>query len=106
MGSVLGVTAISTVIQQGLRDMLASELSGRGGVAVGDVDAIVDEVRRSLDALKTLDPEIAEIVRRCYGAAIHRGFALVLVVVVLSVIPAVFVQGGREARRKNQVVEE
>ncbi|KXJ87561.1 putative MFS multidrug transporter [Microdochium bolleyi] len=106
MGSVLGVTAISTVIQQGLRDLLASELGGPGrGGSADEVDKIVEEVRRSLDVLRTLDPEVARIVRSCYGAAINRGFLLVLGVAALSVVPLVFIKGGRVARRKEQEAE-
>lgn len=102
MGSVLGVTAVSTVIQQGLRDLLTAELSiSLPGKDKGlDVDAIVDEVRHSLENLRHLDPRIAEIVRRCYGQAINRGFLLVLFAAALGIVPALCIRGGRGKAKK------
>ncbi|KAH7014168.1 putative MFS multidrug transporter [Microdochium trichocladiopsis] len=98
MGSVLGVTVVSTIIQQGLRDLLTVELAAHGV----DVDKIVDEVRHSLGNLRHLEPEIADIVRRCYGQAMNRGFLLILVAAALTFVPAAFIKGGREKRKKEE----
>jgi len=103
MGSVLGVTAVSTVIQQGLRDLLTAELSTSLPENRGlDVDAIVDEVRHSLENLRHLDPRIANIVRSCYGQAINRGFLLVLFAAAMAIVPALCIQGGRGKAEKEE----
>jgi hypothetical protein len=95
LGSVLGVSVVSTVIQQTLRDILTVELQKYDNL---DVGKIVDEVRKSLESLQTLDPEIAALVRRSYGQAMNKGFLLILVVSVAAAIPALKIQGGKKRR--------
>ncbi|KAK7222700.1 hypothetical protein V2G26_010703 [Clonostachys chloroleuca] len=95
LGSVLGVSVVSTVIQQTLRDILTVELQKYDNL---DVGKIVDEVRKSLESLQTLDPEIAALVRRSYGQAMNKGFLLILVVSVAAAIPALKIRGGKKRR--------
>ncbi|KAI9151361.1 GMC oxidoreductase [Paramyrothecium foliicola] len=92
LGCVLGVSVVSTVIQQALRNIMVIELQPHNV----DVDAIVEEVRKSLDSLRTLDPKIAAIVRECYGKAINRGILVILVMASLTMIPASQVRGGKK----------
>ncbi|CAG9990753.1 unnamed protein product [Clonostachys byssicola] len=95
LGSVLGVSVVSTVIQQTLRDILTVELQKYDNL---DVGKIVDEVRKSLESLQTLDPEVAALVRRSYGQAMNKGFLLILVVSVAAAIPALKIRGGKKRR--------
>jgi hypothetical protein len=92
LGCVIGVSVVSTVIQQGLRKALLIELQPYDL----DIESIVENVRRSLDSLGELDPEIATIVRDCYGKAITRGFLAILVMACLAVIPASRIREGRK----------
>ena len=70
--------------QQVLRRVLLVELS-RFDL---DADSIIEEVRKDIDSLKTLDPKIADIVRDCYGQALNRGFLLIFLAVIIATIPA------------------
>ncbi|MCJ1373392.1 hypothetical protein MMC20_004620 [Loxospora ochrophaea] len=73
LGSVVGLSLSATVVQQSLRVQLRNRLgSGK------DADRIVQGVRESLEYIKTLNPEIAEIVRQCYGSATTAGFGFML----------------------------
>jgi hypothetical protein len=98
LGCVIGVSIVSTIIQQALRELLVVELLPYDV----DIDEIVSEVRRSIDSLKTLDPEIAAIVRDCYGQAITRGFLFILIMAFLAIIPASMIQGGKSKRHEDK----
>lgn len=74
LGSTIGVSLSSTVIQQVLKSSLERKL-GNGKEAV----EIVDQVRQSLEYLKKLDPATRGVVRVAYGEAVRRGFVLMLV---------------------------
>ncbi|KAE8339066.1 hypothetical protein BDV24DRAFT_152992 [Aspergillus arachidicola] len=76
LGSVIGLSLSSTVVQQILRGRLRSALRDSK-----DIDRIVDGVRQSLDYIKTLDPSVAKVVRGCYGWAMNKGFAFMIAVV-------------------------
>ncbi|MCJ1281916.1 hypothetical protein MMC26_001239 [Xylographa opegraphella] len=81
LGSVVGLSISATVVQQSLRNQLRDKLnSGR------DADEIVRKVRESLDVIKTLEPKIADIVRKCYGTATSHGFMLMTGIVVCALI--------------------
>jgi len=83
LGSVVGMSVAASVVQQSLRIQLRDKLkSGK------DADEIVRKVRESLDAIKTLDPKIAEIVRQCYGTATGAGFILMTGIVACALISA------------------
>ncbi|KAE8399449.1 hypothetical protein BDV37DRAFT_275250 [Aspergillus pseudonomiae] len=75
LGSVIGLSLSSTVVQQILRGRLRSALRDSK-----DIDRIVDGVRQSLDFIKTLDPSVAKAVRGCYGWAMNKGFAFMIAV--------------------------
>lgn len=76
LGSVVGLSISATVVQQFLKIQLQDRLeSGK------DADMIVSRVRESLDYIKTLEPDVREIVRQCYGSATRAGFASMLVIV-------------------------
>ena len=81
LGSVVGLSISATVVQQSLRNQLRDKLnSGR------DADEIVRKVRESLDVIKTLEPTVAEIVRKCYGTATSHGFMLMTGIVACALI--------------------
>ena len=81
LGSVVGLSISATVVQQSLRTQLRNRLeSGK------DADLIVRRVRESLDYIKTLEPEVRDIVRQCYESAIRAGFALMLCIVACAML--------------------
>lgn len=63
----------ATVVQQTLRIQLQSQLTNGK-----DAARIAEEVRQSLDYIKTLEPEIQEIVKNCYVVAIRAGLGVML----------------------------
>jgi MFS family permease len=81
LGSVVGLSLSATVVQQTLRTELRDHMNDSK-----DADQIVKRVRESLDYVKTLDPELREIVRRCYGTATRNGFAFMLGTVSLAAL--------------------
>ena len=81
LGSVVGLSLSATVVQQSLRTQLRDRLSSGK-----DADKIVQRVRESLDYVKTLEPHIQEIVRRCYGAATRDGFTLMLCIAFFAML--------------------
>lgn len=95
LGYVLGVAVVSTVVQQYLRDILRIELQAYDV----DVDSIVDEVTKSLESLQFLSPEIAAIVRDCYGRSMHRGFFVIFIAAVAGAICGLWIRGGKTRRR-------
>lgn len=93
LGSVIGISLEMTVVNQVLRTQLELRLgSGK------DAEKIVKGVRRSLEYIKTLDPEIAMTVRECYGIATRDGFALMVLIVLGSAVSAFFIQEKRLSR--------
>lgn len=81
LGSVIGLSLSATVVQQSLRNQLQEKLrSGK------DAENIVKRVRESLDYIGTLDPEVREVVRQCYGSATRHGFALMLGIVSFAML--------------------
>ncbi|MCJ1313762.1 hypothetical protein MMC25_007442 [Agyrium rufum] len=83
LGSVVGLSISATVVQQVLRTKL-EERFGKGA----EEERIVAGVRKSLEFIKTLDPEVREIVRGCYRHGIHVGFWLMFGTVACSAISA------------------
>lgn len=90
------MSVISSVVQQSLRKILAIELQPYNL----DVEEIVDEVRKSLDSLQSLDPEVATIVRDCYGRAMNSGFLLILIAAIVAIIPAARIKGGKVSKKQ------
>ena len=81
LGSVVGLSLSATVVQQVLRNQLQDHL-GSGE----NTDKIVENVRQSLDFINTLSPEMADMVRKCYGSATRAGFGFLIGVVTLAAI--------------------
>ncbi|KAF3387477.1 Vacuolar membrane amino acid uptake transporter fnx2 [Penicillium rolfsii] len=93
LGSVIGLSLSSTVVQQLLREGLREGLRDSK-----DIDQIVNGVRESLDYIKKLDPDIAQIVRDCYGSSVNRGFAFMVVVVFFALFSAFFMREAKLTR--------
>lgn len=81
LGSIVGLSLTSTVVQQVLRVQLAQKL--RDGDAS---DQLAKQVRQSLDVIKTLDPAVQKIVRDCYGQAVRAGYGFLIGFVILSAL--------------------
>lgn len=81
LGCVVGLSLSATVVQQTLRSQLRDRMSNGK-----DADQIIERVRESLDYVKTLEPEVREIVRQCYGAATRNGFGLMLGLVAFAML--------------------
>lgn len=65
LGSSIGISTGSAVLQQVLRYQLASRLSSEG-----EARDIEEKVRQNLDYIKDLPPRVADQVRASYQAAI------------------------------------
>ncbi|KAL3475155.1 major facilitator superfamily domain-containing protein [Aspergillus californicus] len=87
LGSVIGLSLSSTVVQQVLRERLRYALRDSK-----DIDRIVDGVRQSLDYIKTLDPDVAKTVRDCYGWATNKGFAFMIGIVLFAFVSSIFIR--------------
>ncbi|KAL1880979.1 hypothetical protein Plec18167_003519 [Paecilomyces lecythidis] len=87
LGSVIGLSLSSTVIQQLLRERLRYALRNSK-----DIDRIVEGVRQSLDYIKTLEPGVRQIVRNCYGSSTNIGFAFMIGVVFFALFSAFFIR--------------
>ena len=81
LGSVLGLSITTAVVQQRLKTLLQLRLpSGE------DSDRIARSVRESLDFVKTLPPDLQSVVRESYAASIRMGYAIVIGVVAMSLL--------------------
>ncbi|KAL9018750.1 MAG: hypothetical protein Q9185_003980 [Variospora sp. 1 TL-2023] len=90
MGSVVGLALSATVVQQSLRSQLQERLnSGK------DAEEVVRQVRQSLDYIKTLSPEVKQIVKECYSHATRDGFGLMLGITFFSMLSAWFIHEKR-----------
>ncbi|KAJ5716721.1 hypothetical protein N7493_008632 [Penicillium malachiteum] len=92
LGSIIGLSLSSTIVQQLLRNRLRSDLHDTGSRSI---DEIVNGVRESLEYTKQLEPDIASIVRNCYGWSTNKGFGFLTIVVFFALISAFFM---REAK--------
>ncbi|KAI1089690.1 MFS general substrate transporter [Rostrohypoxylon terebratum] len=70
LGTTLGISISTAVLQQVLRTGLAASLGDDNDRA----RQIEEGVRQSLDYIKKLEPEIANIVRACYAVAVQWAF--------------------------------
>ncbi|KAL1990530.1 hypothetical protein VTN49DRAFT_6369 [Thermomyces lanuginosus] len=87
LGSVMGLSLSSTLIQQLLRQRLRSALKD-----ADDADQIVDGVRQSLDYIMKLPPQIRDTVRGCYGWSVNLGFAFMIGIVFLALLSSFFIR--------------
>ncbi|KAI9039022.1 putative MFS multidrug transporter [Aspergillus affinis] len=93
LGSVIGLSLSSTVVQQVLRSRLRYALRDSE-----DIDRIVEGVRQSLDFIKTLDPAVAKVVRSCYGWATNTGFSLLIGIVFFAFVSSFFIREKKLSR--------
>ncbi|KAI4108767.1 MAG: hypothetical protein LQ345_007095 [Seirophora villosa] len=90
MGSVVGLSLSSTVVQQSLRNQLQERLnSGK------DAEEVVQQVRQSLDYIKTLPPDVRQVVQDCYSHATRDGFGLMLGITFFAMLSAWFIREKR-----------
>lgn len=87
LGSAIGVSVASAILQQVLRAQLASRL-GSGDEAW----EIERHVRESLDYIKELEPATAALVRRCYQVATIHVFGFQAVPLAFAFAAAFFIQ--------------
>ena len=73
LGSVLGLSVVSSFLQQQLKTKLNDRLRTGGS----EVDEIVRRIRESLEYIKELPPARAEIVRATYGESLRYCFILI-----------------------------
>jgi len=93
LGSVIGISLSSTVVQLRLRSSLKKRLgSGK------DAAEIESGVRRSLDYLKTLKPDTQQLVRKAYNDAVTGGFGLMLGIACGAFVAAWFIREKRLSR--------
>ncbi|KAK0475707.1 MFS general substrate transporter [Armillaria novae-zelandiae] len=88
LGSVVGLSVGSTLVQGTLRAALKRELAGQDV----DVDELVRQVRHSLDSIATLPRSLRAIVRHAYGEAIHVVFWFTVALAGVAVVAAVFIK--------------
>jgi hypothetical protein len=78
LGSSIGISVASAVLQQVLRTQLAQRLRDlppeQGGGGEDRAREIEERVRQSLDYIGTLEPAVAAVVRRCYAVATQAAF--------------------------------
>ncbi|TRX88697.1 hypothetical protein FHL15_010369 [Xylaria flabelliformis] len=87
LGTTIGVAVSTASLQQMLRVNLAREL--------GDADhasEIEEKVRQSLDYIRRLDPDMANVVRRCYAIATQWAFIPIAVFAVLAITSSLFIK--------------
>ncbi|KAL7627023.1 hypothetical protein AAE478_003799 [Parahypoxylon ruwenzoriense] len=90
LGTTLGISVSTAVLQQVLRVRLSGAL-GDGGRA----REIEEGVRLSLDYIRGLEPAVAEVVRACYGVAVQSAFVPVAVLACGALASALFVKEKR-----------
>lgn len=83
----MGLSVTSTVANQALRSALVGEL-GSGEKAI----KIIEEVRRSLSYLKTLDPDATKTVRHCFALSVRAAFGLDTAMLVGAAVSAWFIR--------------
>jgi len=86
LGSVIGLSITSTVVQQSLRTQLREKLNG------DQADKIVERVRQSLEYINELDPATRELVRSCYQKATNAAFGLAIVLVCGALVSSFYIK--------------
>jgi tetrahydromethanopterin S-methyltransferase subunit B len=87
LGSVVGVSLSSTIVQQVLRTQLIENLkSGK------EADKIVERVRHSLDYIQKLEPHTRDIVRKCYQKATSASFGFSIGFVVACLVATFWIK--------------
>lgn len=91
LGSVFGVSISATVANQSLRTSLAAELPKLGLPEFKALE-IAEKVRESLAYLKTLDPDVRQVVTDCYERSISACFAVQIGIVAGAAVSAWFIR--------------
>ncbi|KIK70263.1 hypothetical protein GYMLUDRAFT_34759 [Collybiopsis luxurians FD-317 M1] len=86
MGSVVGLSIGSTILQDVLRSILRRRLTGH------DIDEIVRRVRESLDYLDQLDHRTKNIVLGAYEDAIHKTMWFSFSMAVCAAVSSLFIR--------------
>lgn len=87
LGSTAGISLSASAANQTLRSALKTRL-GSGDQA----DTIVENVRRSLSYIKTLDPELKTLVRSSYEISTRAAFGLQILLVAGAAVSAWFIR--------------
>ena len=87
LGSTTGMSLSSTAANLVLRARLHEGL-GSGSKA----EAVQNLVRKSLAHIQTLEPDVRDVVRRCYGESAQAAFAVQMVLVAGAAASAWFVR--------------
>ncbi|KKY18163.1 putative mfs drug [Phaeomoniella chlamydospora] len=98
LGTVWGVAASSTIIQNIMARQLPDALHG-----VPDAEKIIDEIRHSVTVLKSLPPEIQLQARMVYYHALRCGFMFSTGVAALALVSAFFARGQGLNRKKKDI---
>ncbi|KAF8960437.1 member of the major facilitator superfamily [Flammula alnicola] len=93
LGSVVGLSIGSTLVQGTLRSALQRRLSG------ADVNEIIRKVRESLKYMDELDPYTQSAVRGSYEEAIHVTFWFSVILAACGLLSSVFIKEKPLARR-------
>jgi predicted MFS family arabinose efflux permease len=87
LGSVTGIIIAATVVQQSLRTRLRASLkSGK------EADEIVEHVRRNLDYIKKLEPQIRVLVRKCYQMSTNSAFGMSIAFITCALVSSLYIR--------------
>lgn len=90
LGSVVGISMCATAFNQTLRKTLEAALGGDK-----DASEIAERVRSSLAYFRSLEPELKEIVRKCYSQSTRAALAVSLSLTIGSAAFAWFIREKR-----------
>ncbi|KAK6216173.1 hypothetical protein LQW54_003747 [Pestalotiopsis sp. IQ-011] len=85
LGTIIGISVSTAVLQQVLKTELAERLGG-------GADEIADRVRESLDYIRELPVDVAAVVRDCYAIATSWACIPAIVFIVLCLISSAFIR--------------
>ncbi|KAI8947652.1 major facilitator superfamily domain-containing protein [Xylaria longipes] len=87
LGTTIGVSISTATLQQVLRVNLARELGG-----ADRANEIEEKVRQSLDYIRGLDPDVANVVRKCYAVATQWAFVPSAIFAILAIVSSLFIR--------------
>ena len=87
LGSEVGLALCGAAVQGVLQRSIRSRLSGEV-----DVDDLVDHVRKSLEFLNDVDPDLKEVIQQCYALAVRWCLGISAVFVLGTLITGFWVQ--------------
>ncbi|KAK8088815.1 major facilitator superfamily transporter [Apiospora hydei] len=87
LGTTIGISLSTAVLQQVLRTELAARLQDGGRAA-----EIEEHVRQSLDYIRTLPPHVADTVRDCYAVATTWAFLPIALLAGLCLLSTTFIR--------------